>query len=102
MERATPKFAKGVTFLVNFPAFWKMCLDMVKAGSGYDFNYEIIVPGTELRDCATITDLVDVAMLPKAIGGEAISVDADGKEDETCTCGIEHPRLSAFLEELAK
>ena len=100
MKRVTPPIAGGIRILVNFPLFWKMCLDMVKAGSGYEFNYEILVPGTDLRERASVSDLVDVAMLPKAIGGEAVSTGPDGKEDETYTLGIAHPTLSAFLKGL--
>ena len=102
MKRVTPPIAEGLRFLVNFPLFWKMCLDMVKAGSGYEFNFEILVPGTDLRERASVSDLVDVAMLPKAIGGDAVSKGPDGKakEDETYTLGIGHPTLSAFLKGL--
>ena len=100
MERATPRIANGVTFLVNFPMFWKMCLDMMRVGSGYEFNYEILVPGTDLRERSSITEKVDIALIPKAIGGDAVCIDTDGKEDETCTRGFHYPRLSAFLEGL--
>ncbi len=90
--------------LVNFPLFWKMVIDMVKAGSGYEFNYEILVPGADLRERASIADLVDIAILPKSIGGEAVfvSVDADGNKDENDVRGVEHPTLSGFLETLGE
>ena len=100
MKRVTPPMPQGVRVLVNFPLFWKMVIDMVKAGSGYEFNYEILVPGTDLRERASIAELVDIAILPKSIGGEAVSVDADGNEDENNIRGMEHPRLSAFVERL--
>ena len=74
-----------------------MFLNMIKAGSGYTFAFEALAPGTDLRKHALVVDLVDVAVLPKAIGGDAISVGKDGKEDETGTLGVEHPTLSAFL-----
>ena len=77
-----------------------MFLDMIKAGSGYTFNFEGLVPGTDLRKHGSVMDLIDIAKLPKAIGGDATSVDDDGKEDETCTLGVEHPTLSAFLKGL--
>ena len=73
---------------------------MMRAGSGYEFDYEILVPGTDLRERSSITEKVDIALLPKAIGGNAVCVDTDGKEDETCTRGFSYPRLSAFLEGL--
>ena len=77
-----------------------MCVDMVRAGAGFEFEYEILVPGTDLRGRASIADLVDVALLPKAIGGDAVSKDEDGKEDETCTRNMKHPTLTEFLERL--
>ena len=100
LKRATPPIPNSLRILVNFPLFWKMLIDMVKAGSGYSFNYEIFVPGADLRERASITDIVDIAMLPKAIGGDAVSIDKDGNEDETCTRGIEIPTLSQFLNSL--
>ena len=91
---------KDITYLVNFPAFWTMCVDMVSMGSGFRFPFAIVAPGTDLRQHEEITASVDVAMLPKAIGGDAFSVDKEGKEDERCVAGFEHLRLSAFLESL--
>ena len=102
MKRVTPPMPQGVRVLVNFPLFWKMVIDMVKAGSGYEFNYEILVPGTDLRERASIAELVDIAILPKSIGGEAVSVDADGNEDENNVRGVEQPTMSALLEKLGE
>ena len=79
-----------------------MCVDMVRAGSGIDINCEILVPGTNLREFSTATEVVDVAMLPKAIGGDAVSVDEDGKEDATYTLGVGHPTWSEFLKGFGK
>ena len=79
-----------------------MCLDMIKAGSGYTFDFEALAPGTDLRKHASIMDLIDIAILPKAIGGDATSFDNNGKEDETCTLGVEHPTWSAFLKGLGE
>ena len=100
--RASPSPAGSITILVNFPAYAKMCLDMIKAGSGYIFTFEALAPGTDLRKHASVMDLVDVAMLPKAIGGDATTAGKDGKEDETCTLGVEHPTWSAFLKGLKR
>ena len=100
--RAFPAPAGSITFLVNFPAYAKMCLDMIKAGSGYTFNFEALAPGTDLRKHASVLDLIDIAILPKAIGGDATSVDKDGKEDETCTLDVGHPTWSAFLKGLGE
>ena len=102
MGRAFPAPTGNITILVNFPSYARMCLDMIRAGSGYIFNFEALTPGTDLRKHASVMDLVDVAMLPKAIGGDATSVGKDGKEDETCTLGVEHPTLSAFLKGLGE
>ena len=100
--RAVPNPAGSITFFVNFPAFAKFVFDMIKAGSGFTFNFELLAPGTDLRKHASVLDLVDVAILPKAIGGDATSVDKDGKEDGTCTLGVERPTLSAFLKGLGE
>ena len=70
---------------------------MVKAGSGYEFDFEILPIGTNLRELASVTAVVEIAVLPKAIGGEAISIREDGKEDETYTRGVEHPTWSALV-----
>ena len=72
--------AGSITFLVNFPAFVKMCLEMIKAGSGYTFEFEALAPGTDLRKHESVMDLIDIGILPKAIGGDATSVGDDGKE----------------------
>ena len=77
-----------------------MCLDMLKAGSGLIFSFEALPPGTDLRKHTSVADVVDVTTLPKAIGGDATSVDEDGKEDETYTLGVEQPTLSTFLKGL--
>ena len=79
-----------------------MVLDMIKAGSGYTFEFEALAPGTDLRKHALVMDLIDIAILPKAIGGDATSVDKDGKEDETCTLGVKQPTWSAFLKGLGE
>ena len=99
LGRAFPTSAGSISILVNFPAYAKMAFDMIKAGSGWSFsNFEALAPGTDLRKHALVMDLVDVAILPKATGGDATSFDEDGKEDETCTLGVEHPTLTAFLQ----
>lgn len=41
LKRAIPSNAGEMKFLVNFPLFWKMCVDMMKAGSGYAFDSEV-------------------------------------------------------------
>ena len=75
---------------------------MCKAGSGYEFDYDILASGTNLRESDLIPDSIDIAILPKAIGGAATSVDEDGKEDETYTRGVRHPTLSEFLKGLGE
>ena len=101
MKRATLQLdCRGVRFLVNFPSFWKIIIDMVRAGSGLELSYEILAPGTNLHEHASVVDIVEIANLPKAIGGEAVSVDEDGNEDETYTRGVGQPTLSEFLKRL--
>ena len=103
LGRGCPNPPGTITFFVNFPFYAKMVLDMIKAGSGIDLGYDMLLAqGTDLRKHASVLHLVDVAILPKAIGGDAKSVDKDGKEDETCTLGVEHPTLSAFLKGLGE
>ena len=71
---------------------------MLSAGSGWTFEMEIVVPGQNLRERESITSSVDVAILPKAIGGVTVAVDEEtGEEDEMCCRGVKFPRLSAFL-----
>ena len=72
----------------------------VRLGSGYTFPFTILNPGTDPRENEEVTDVVDVALLPKAIGGDAVSVDEDGEEDETCVRGFHHQRLSELLKGL--
>ena len=46
-------------------------------------------------------EVVDVATLPKAIGGDAVTVDEEtGEEDERCCRGFEFPAVSAFVKGL--
>ena len=100
-KRLAPTPAGSIAFMVNFPFFWKLTLDMLAIG-GYRFRSEIISPGVELRDHEQVRETVEVALLPKVMGGGASSVDANGVEDGTCCRGVEHPTLVAFLEDLEK
>ena len=69
--------------------------------SGYKFDFEIVPSGIDLKTHSAVTDLVDVAMLPKSIGGDRVSVDEDRNEDEHFARGVGHPSLSVFLGELS-
>ena len=102
IRRSFPTPTGSIAFLINFPAYAKICLDMIKAGSGFTFDFEALAPGTDLREHASVMDLVDIAILPKAIGGDATSFGKDGKEDETCTLDVGHPTWSAFLKGLGE
>lgn len=63
---------------------------------------EILPPGTDLRQHEVVAAAVDVSMLPKAIGGEALSINEEsGEEDEHFSRGIKHGSLSEFLERLS-
>ena len=70
---------------------------MIASGGGYKFDFEILPVGCDLREMASVTALVDVAMLPKAIGGNAVSQDEEGNEDEGFSRGVGHPTISEFL-----
>ena len=97
----TPPQAGSMAFLVNFPPFWKMLIDMLARGSGFTLKHEILVPGQDLRAHEGVARAVDIAVLPKAIGGDAVSVDEEsGEEDERCALGFQHPRISTFMKKL--
>ena len=96
-----PSNSEDIRFLVNFPMLWKFGLDTLAAGSGYRFKFEILEPGADVRSCDSLAKLVDVSLLPKAIGGDAFSVDEKtGEEDAMCCRGAKHETLSEFLKGL--
>ena len=69
------------------------------AGAG-KFDFEILHDdgSTQLSSYASVTDVVDIAMLPKAIGGTKVSfVDDNGRGDETYSRGVEHPSFLALM-----
>ena len=49
-----------------------------------------------------VSKLLDISVLPGAIGGGATSLDANGEVDETCSRGVCHPTLSEFFEGLLR
>ena len=102
LKRLFPRFHDHITFMVNFPTFWKFAIGIFSAGSGYVFNgTEFLVPGTDLRKCESITKFVDVTILPKAIGGDAAHVNEETGEEDVHYCrGVKFPKLSVFLERL--
>ena len=102
MKRICPSRKASSTFMINVPSSWLMIVNMVKAGSGWTFsNMQLVAPGTELRTVDSIVSVVDVSDLPKAIGGDAVSVDPEtGEEDERCVIGFKHLRLSEFMKKL--
>ena len=90
-----------MTVMFEFPSFWKMILDMIKTGSGYVFESIILPPDTKLREQESVTNLLDVSLLPKSIGGDAVSVDDEtGEQDERCVRGWKHLTVSAFVRAL--
>ena len=74
---------------------------MVASASAIQSDLNILKFGADLRQQESVTRAVDVALLPKAIGGNAVTVGEDRKEDERCSRGQGQPRLSAFLSGLA-
>ncbi len=87
--------------MVNFPVFWKFAIGIIKAGTGYTFPYELFVPGTDLKKCESITKLVDISILPKAIGGDAVHVNEETGEEDVHYCrDVKFPKLSVFLKRL--
>ena len=89
------------TFCFGFAPHFKMIFDMIKGGSGLlQHNLHLLSAGKDLHTVEDLTTEINVASLPKAIGGDAVSLDEDGEEDETCCLGIEHPTWSAFVKGL--
>ena len=87
--------------MVNFPSLWKFAINIFTASSGYTFDMELLVPGTDLRECESITKFVDVSILPKAIGGDAFHMNEDTGEEDVHNCrGVTFPKLSVFLKRL--
>ena len=99
-KRASPACRGSFAYLVNFPSYIKFALDMVIRGTGIELKFEALAPGTDVRQHVELNNLVDWSSLPKAIGGDKVSVDEDGKVDETCSRGRGHVSLSAFLDQL--
>ena len=81
---------------VNFPLSYKFIFDMVHSMRSNDTKPTMVTPGTELRQHDSLKD-VDFAIIPRELGGDAVSVDADGKEDAHCVIGVSHPTWSQFL-----
>ena len=50
--------------------------------------------------CTFDASLVDVALLPKAIGGDASSIDEKGEEDERCVRGFKFPSVNDYVASL--
>ena len=89
-----PAVAGTVVFNVNFPVFWRVCLDMYRRGTGTQIPFEFYDNAATLDKEATVVDAVDLSLLPKAIGGKQSSTDKDGKEDDKFCCGVIHPTIS--------
>ena len=68
------------------------------------FDFEILQDdGTdELSLCESVATAVDVAMLPKSIGGTKVSTDKHGVGDATYSRGIAHPSVTALLAAFAQ
>ena len=65
-----------------------------------DFNFRVYLESTELWSESSVTDLVDVEILPRSIGGKASSFSEDGTVDPTCCHGVQHPSFTTFVEQL--
>ena len=103
IKRAFPTHPDSMTYIINFPSFMTMLMNMVRSGSGYDFNMIIMAPGTDLRKHESTANVFDVSLLPKAFGGDAVCIDEDtGTEDEACVRGWKHPKTSEFVRALER
>ena len=77
--------------------------DEYVAASGNRFVFEVFDAEIDLSLQQSVTDLLDVAMLPAAIGGDATSFDdEDGKADEHYSRGVAHPSLMEFSRGLGR
>ncbi len=56
--------------------------------SGNGFVFKVFDAETDLSLQQPVTDLLDVAMLPAAIGGDATSLDENGEADEYFSRGV--------------
>ena len=66
-----------------------------------EFEAIILPPGSKLREQESVTKLLDISLLPKSIGGDAVSVDDEtGEKDERCVRGWKHLTVSAFVRAL--
>ena len=100
-KRLYPSAQSDITFAVNFPTYWKFAIGILTASSGYTFPMELFVPGTDLSECESITKLVDISILPKAIGGDAAHVNEETGEEDVYYCrGVTFPKLSMLLKRL--
>ena len=68
------------------------------------FEFEILQDdGTDrLPSRESIATAVDVAMLPKSIGGTKVSTDEHGMEDATYSRGVLHPSVTEILAAFAQ
>ena len=66
--------------------------------SGRGFAFEVLDAKADLAHEKLVTDLLDIEMLPAAIGGGATSFDEDGKIDEHYSRGVPHQSVMKTLE----
>ena len=76
--------------------------DVVVGGSGKRFRFEVLNAETDLSHHPPIADLLDIKMLPAAIGGDATSFDESGGADEHYSRGVAHPSVMEFSEDLGR
>ena len=76
--------------------------DDLAGTSGKEFAFKVFDAKTDLSCHKPITDLLDVEMLPAAIGGNATSFDEEGKADEHYSSGVVHPSVIEFCERLGR
>ena len=100
LKRVCPTRWSQVSIMLNFPTFFKMFFDMIRAGSGYEFEMVLLPTGADLKQQEAFAGVADLSLLPKAIGGDAVSVNENGEEDEACVRGFRHERLSQVVERL--
>ena len=107
-KRVAPPCPGSVVFFVRNSIFSLGAMleeflddDYFADGSGNGFVFRVFDAKTHLSLQQPVTDLLDVAMLPAAIGGDATSFDdKDGEADEHYSRGVAHPSLTEFFQGL--
>ena len=106
-KRVAPPCPGSIAFFVRTSIFsWGAMIDEllddddVADASGNGFAFKVFGAETDLSRQQPVTDLLDIEMLPAAIGGDSTSFDENGEADEHYSRGVPHPSLMEFSQTL--